>query len=121
VVLTLLVAEPRDGAAGQPVYRTAWYNTGAHRAAERARVDEMRRWIAPALEQYRTERGVYPPTLEAAGVATPMTRYGPLYYYSTGSGSDAWYLLSFGDIQRHRFSADWDSRTKKWTTTSYGF
>jgi hypothetical protein len=120
VVLTLMAA-PRDGAAVQAEYRTARYNTSGRRAAEQARVDELHRWIGPALEQYRSGRGVYPPTLEAAGIRTPMTRYGPLYYYSTGSRSDAWYLLSFGDIERHRFSADWDSRTKRWTVTSFSF
>jgi hypothetical protein len=114
------VSKPRSSRR-KPEYRTRRYNTGRHRAAEQARVDELHRWIGPALEQYRQGRGVYPPTLEAAGIGTPMTRFGPLYYYSSGSKSEPWYLLSFGDIEMHRFSADWDSRTKRWTVTSLSF
>jgi hypothetical protein len=114
-------AEPPPEYRGRrwaPEYRRpSW--TAEQTAAEQARVDEMHRRFAPTLEQYRTARGTYPPTLAMAGIETPMTRYGPLYYYSSGSKRDPWYLISFGDIETHLFSADWDSRTQQWTVTSY--
>jgi hypothetical protein len=88
----------------------AWSRT----ARERARVDQLRREFAPALERYRQANGQYPSTLEEAGVRTVYTSYGSLYYY----GSD-WYLISFGDPSRDGFTADWDSRTQKWTVTAF--
>jgi hypothetical protein len=91
------------------------------RAAEQARVDRMRGFIAPVLERYRSEHGMYPPKLETAGIPAPMTRYGRLYYYSSGSKREPWYLLSFGDIQKDRFSSDWDSRSGKWTVVELDF
>lgn len=89
--------------------------------AEQGRVDEMHRQFAPALERYRQTHGSYPGTLEKAGIETPTTRYGPLYYYGTGSEADTWYLISFGDIERDRFSADWDSRTRRWNVVELDF
>jgi hypothetical protein len=93
----------------------------AYHSAEQARVDAMHRQFAPALERYRKTHGEYPSTLQEAGIATPQTRYGPLHYYGSRSETDPWYLISFGDIERHRFSADWDSRTRKWTLVGLDF
>lgn len=121
LVLGMLVAADGSAEYGQAEHRIFRYGAKAHRTAEQARVDEMRRWIAPVLERYRSEHGVYPPKLETAGIPAPMTRYGRLYYYASRSRSDPWYLLSFGDIERDRFSADWDSRTGKWTLVQLDF
>ena len=121
LVLTLLVAADGSAEHEEREYRTRGFITADHRAAEQARIDKLHKWIGPALERYRSERGVYPPTIEAAGIRTPMTRYGPLYYYSSGSKREPWYLLSFGDIERLGFSADWDSRTQKWTMVEVHF
>jgi hypothetical protein len=91
----------------------AWART----AGERARVDRLHQGFAPALERYRQVNGHYPSTLEEVGFRTPDTPYGSLHYYSGGE----WYLISFGDPSRNGFSADWDSRPKKWIVTSFGF
>lgn len=100
-----------------PWLRTRWLGGMAGRMAEQTRVDEMHRQFAPALEQYRQAHGAYPPTLEDAGIQTPETRYGRLHYYGTGT----WYLISFGDIERDRFSADWDSRKRAWSMVELDF
>lgn len=104
-----------------PWLRTRWSGIVAERLAEQTRVDEMHRQFAPALEQYRLAHGVYPPTLEDAGIETPVTRYGPLHYYGSSEKSDPWYLISFGDIERDRFSADWDSRKRAWRLDELDF
>jgi hypothetical protein len=104
-----------------PQYRTAWYRSARYVTPEQRRVDRMHRQFGPALEMYRQTHGKYPPTLEDVGIATPLTHYGPLYYYSSGSRRDPWYLISFGDIERHHFSADWDSRTQEWNVVKLDF
>jgi hypothetical protein len=112
---------PEPGAApprySAPWLRTRWSGIVAERLAEQSRVDDMHRQFAPALEQYRQTHGRYPSTLEAAGIETPVTRYGPLHYYGTGT----WYLISFGDIERDRFSSDWDSRKQAWRLDELDF
>jgi hypothetical protein len=115
-------APQRDVAPTVPRYsapwlRSRWSGIVAERLAEQSRVDDMHRKFAPALEQYRQTHGKYPPTLEDAGIETPVTRYGPLHYYGTGT----WYLISFGDIERDRFSSDWDSRKRTWSLVELDF
>jgi hypothetical protein len=115
-------AEP-GATAPVPRYSAPWYRTPFSSAAvaEQVRVDAMHRQFAPALEEYRQTHGVYPPTLKDAGIRTPVTRYGPLHYYGSSERSNPWYLISFGDIERHRFSADWDSRKQAWTMVELDF
>lgn len=90
-------------------------------AEERARVDQLHQGFAPALERYRQANGEYPPTLEEVGFRTPDTSFGRLHYYSSGPVPPQWYLISFGDPSRDGFSADWDSRTQKWTVAPMGY
>jgi hypothetical protein len=91
-------------------------------AAEQAKVDEMRQEITPALERYRQAHGAYPPTLEAAGVKPPQTRYGPLrYHVGRVQPTPPYYSLSFGDAQTNGFVAHWDSKTGEWTRDEFDF
>jgi hypothetical protein len=65
---------------------------------EARRIDRAHAEFAPVLETYRRQHGAYPPTLEAAGIPTPRTRYGPLRYSAeVGSAGVPQYHLGFGD------------------------
>jgi len=79
-------------------------------AGEVERVKALQAEFAPALETYRREHGAYPATLEAVGIETPETKYGPLQYraYVDQSGN-AMYSLSMGDYFQNGFVAFWDS------------
>jgi hypothetical protein len=130
VFLSLAVAQRDDGRPRtKPEYsaprwtseRSPPRQTSEQTAAQQAQVDEMRRQFAPTLERYRQTHGYYPATLEEAGIATPVTLYGPLHYYGSQSEADAWYLISFGDIETDRFSADWDSRSGRWSVVELDF
>jgi hypothetical protein len=139
VILSLAIAQPDDGVLSRisdsdapgpkPEYsgprwtseRSRPRQTSEQTAAQQAQVDEMRRQFSPALERYRQTHGYYPATLQEAGIQTPVTLYGPLHYYGSQSEADAWYLISFGDIERDRFSADWDSRTGRWSVVELDF
>ena len=84
-------------------------------ADERVRVERLHAEFAPALERYRQAHGGYPPTLEAAGIATPQTEYGPLEYHTWRTDKDEpAYSVSFGDYARNGFTAYFDSRLGKW-------
>lgn len=82
---------------------------------ERERVERLHARFAPALERYRQTHGDYPPTLQAAGIATPQTEYGPLQYRRERSkeGSPG-YVISFGDYLQNGFVSWWDSGERKW-------
>jgi hypothetical protein len=84
-------------------------------AAERERVERLHAVFAPALERYRQTHGDYPPTLEAAGIPTPETEYGPLRYTRERSknGPPA-YSIAFGDYIHNGFVTWWDSDSRKW-------
>jgi hypothetical protein len=83
--------------------------------AERERVERLHAEFAPALERYRQAHGDYPPTLEAAGIATPQTRYGPLEYGARREKDGApTYSIGYGDYIQNGFSAWWDSKSKTW-------
>ena len=90
-----------------------------YHAGERERVQRLHAQFAPALERYRQTHGAYPPTLEAAGIATPRTEYGPLQYtaWRTREGAPA-YSVSFGDYYRNGFTAYYDSRQGEWQLDS---
>jgi hypothetical protein len=83
---------------------------------ERDRVERLHAQFAPALERYRQTHGDYPATLQAAGIATPQTEYGPLRYHRKRSreGSPA-YEISFGDYGQNGFVTWWDSGTQRWS------
>jgi hypothetical protein len=57
--------------------------------------------LIPAIERYHSEHGVYPQTLEAAGVSTPKTRWGHWQYATLPDGT---YQLSVGKYDRHGFT-----------------
>jgi uncharacterized protein (TIGR03382 family) len=97
------------------------YGVAEYILPEQNRVDEMHRRLTPALERYRQAHGMYPASLQKAGIETPMTNFGPLHYYGSDSKDDPWYLISFGDIERDRFSADWDSRWGTWSIVKLDF
>lgn len=86
--------------------------------AEQARVERLHAQFAPALERYRQVHGTYPPTLEAAGIATPQTRYGPLEYTPSMKDGAAAYTLGYGDYIRNGFTAFYDSRRGRWDLDS---
>ncbi|HEX2076920.1 MAG TPA: hypothetical protein VHG08_04400 [Longimicrobium sp.] len=88
-------------------------------AAEHDGIKDVHAGFAPALERYRQAHGEYPPTLEAAGIATPQTRYGPLRYRS-GRAEDgaAFYSVGFGDWWGNGFDAYFDSRKGTWQIDS---
>lgn len=67
------------------------------------------------LERYHQTHGAYPPTLEAAGLATPQTEYGPLRYRRERSkeGSPS-YVITFGSYIDNGFVAWWDSGSRTW-------
>lgn len=91
-------------------------------AGEQAKVEAMRQELAPALERYRQAHGEYPPTLEAAGLKPPQTRYGPLEYFRGRSEQGVThYSVSFGDPQLNGFNAIWESRTGEWTRVEFDF
>ncbi|HEX6368741.1 MAG TPA: hypothetical protein VF006_07410 [Longimicrobium sp.] len=119
--ISLIAAAPEHSAARwASEYPVERYGTAEYIVPEQLRVDSMHWQFAPALELYRQTHGVYPSALEDAGIATPMTQYGPLYYYySSRSKLDPWYLISFGDIETHRFSSDWDSRSQRWSVVEF--
>lgn len=80
---------------------------------EARRIDRAHAEFAPVLEAYRRQHGAYPPTLEAAGIPTPQTRYGPLRYSAdVDSAGVPRYHLGFGDYGRNGFSAGWSSGRK---------
>lgn len=78
---------------------------------EARRIEALHAGFAPVLEAYRRQHGTYPPTLEAAGIATPQTRYGPMRYhvYRTVDGRP-WYELSFGDYGENGFVRFWHNK-----------
>src|SRR5688500_14588765 len=86
-----------------------------YNAAERDRVERLHAGFAPALERYRQAHGDYPPTLEAAGIPTPKTEYGPLRY-SRERAEDGTpsYSISFGDYMDNGFVTWWDSGSRRW-------
>lgn len=90
-----------------------------YNGSERERIERLHAQFAPALERYRQMHGAYPPTLAAAGVATPETIYGPLEYraWRDKDGTPR-YSVSYGDYNRNGFSASWSSETKKWYVDS---
>jgi hypothetical protein len=55
--------------------------------------------LRAAVERYHSEHGSYPPTLEAAGVASPKTRWGYWEYSLRG----ATYVLRVGNYDKHGF------------------
>lgn len=79
-------------------------------ASEHQRVEQVVAELAPVLDRYRQVHGVYPPTLQAAGIPTPQTAYGPLRY-RTWREYDGLpiYEVSFGDYDRNGFSAAYSS------------
>lgn len=87
--------------------------------SERERIEQLHARFAPALERYRQAHGDYPPTLEAAGIPTPQTRYGPLEYHvrRQKDGTPA-YSVGYGDYITNGFSAWWSSDTKSWFVDS---
>jgi type II secretory pathway pseudopilin PulG len=84
-----------------------------YQPAEQERVERLHAQFAPALEQYRRQHGAYPPTLEAAGIQTPQTRYGPLRYQASRTG-EAYYEISFGNYTENGFTSFFNSRHGKW-------
>lgn len=82
---------------------------------ERERVERLHASIAPTLERYRQTHGAYPPTLEAAGIKTPETRYGQLHYEARreNDGTPV-YSISFGHYLNNGFVTWWDSDSRKW-------
>lgn len=87
----------------------------AYHPAEQQRIDRLHQQFAPALERYRQTHGDYPPTLEAAGIATPRTEYGPLRYHPHRSKEGViFYEISFGDYYQNGFTASFRSDRKTW-------
>jgi hypothetical protein len=84
-----------------------------YQPAEQERVERLHAQFAPALERYRQRHGEYPPTLEAAGIQTPQTRYGPLRYAASRTG-EAYYEISFGNYTENGFTSFYNSRHGKW-------
>lgn len=84
-----------------------------YQPAEQARVERLHAQFAPALEQYRQRHGEYPPTLEAAGIQTPRTRYGPLRY-TAGRKDGVYYEISFGNYTENGFTSFFNSRQGTW-------
>lgn len=87
--------------------------------SERERIEQLHAQFAPALERYRQTHGDYPPTLEAAGIATPLTRYGPLEYeVRREKDGTPVYSVGYGDYITNGFSAWWSSDKRKWFVDS---
>jgi hypothetical protein len=85
--------------------------------AERDRIVRLHQQFAPALERYRQAHGQYPPTLEAAGIPTPQTEYGPLRYRNQRGPArqgTPYYEIGFGDYIQNGFVAWWDSDSRRW-------
>jgi hypothetical protein len=86
---------------------------------ERERVERLHARFAPTLERYRQAHGEYPPTLEAAGIPTPTTLYGPLRYdVRREKDGMSVYTIGFGDYGVNGFTTWWDSRTSGWSLDS---
>jgi hypothetical protein len=84
--------------------------------AERDRVAQLHAGFAPVLERYRQTHGDYPPTLEAAGIETPQTEYGPLQYRRERSSEGTpQYSISFGHYVNNGFVTWWDSDSRTWS------
>jgi hypothetical protein len=83
--------------------------------SEQKRVERLHAAFAPALERYRQTHGDYPPTLEAAGIATPQTEYGPLHYNThISTEGTLYYEVSFGDYYDNGFTASFSSDRGEW-------
>jgi hypothetical protein len=83
--------------------------------AEQDRVARLHAQFAPALERYRQAHGDYPPTLQAAGIATPATEYGPLRYnVHRNEEGTVFYEISFGGYFDNGFTASFRSDRKTW-------
>lgn len=66
--------------------------------------------MVAAVEHYHRSRGRYPTSLEQAGVAPLITRYGPWVYRSDGSS----FTLSVGDYREDLFVFSFDSNSNCW-------
>jgi hypothetical protein len=87
-----------------------------YNASEHRRVEQVHAQFAPALERYRQAHGEYPPTLQAAGIETPETMYGPLRYRTWRSSDGiSMYEVSFGDYDRNGFVASLNSMGQEWS------
>jgi hypothetical protein len=64
--------------------------------------------LVDAAERYKAQTGRYPNTVEQAGVATPVSRYGR-WQYKTDSGGKS-FSLSVGDYERDGFVMYWTDR-----------
>ncbi|HEX6372153.1 MAG TPA: hypothetical protein VF006_24765 [Longimicrobium sp.] len=85
-------------------------------ASEHRRAEQVVAGFAPTLERYRQEHGEYPPNLQAAGIATPQTLYGPLRYRTWREYDGlSIYEVSFGDYDRNGFVATYNSLGEKWS------
>lgn len=79
---------------------------------EAGRIQALHAEFAPVLERYRQEYGTYPPTLQAAGIATPQTPWGPLRYkVFTDREGKPYYEVSMGDYAKNGFVSFWTSES----------
>jgi hypothetical protein len=76
-------------------------------AADPAALQQLGQPLVDALDAYRRSHGVYPPSLEAAGVAPVNTPAGAFEYQVAQGGKRA--SIYIGDYAQRRFRARWSS------------
>jgi len=64
--------------------------------------------VVAAIERYKKEDGVYPTSLEAAGINAPKSRWGDWQYFRRSDGT---YVLFMGDYAEHHFTLYWTPRS----------
>jgi hypothetical protein len=75
--------------------------------ADRATLQKLGQRLVDALETYHRLHGVYPPSLEAAGVGPVNTPAGTFEYRVAQEGKRA--SIYIGDYAERRFRARWSS------------
>ena len=69
--------------------------------------------LLESIEQYRRHYGVYPLSLEDAGIPVPNTLFGPFHYEPNNQSSATSYILRVGDYAKNGFESWWDSQQPK--------
>jgi hypothetical protein len=85
--------------------------TGCSRPPDFPALEAQGTPLVAAIEKYRDSHGVYPPTLEAAGLTPPQTRFRPWRYDLRPDGS---FQIAIGDYGRDGFVLFWTSQNKSW-------